>query len=102
MSLSPFPKETYAKNAEIYKVLANPKRLEVLNILKNSELTVDALAKEIRIRKANLSQHLFVLRLHKLVRVRSRGRNRFYSIANPRLVESCRILNELRDSRDIA
>ncbi len=31
---SSFPKITYERNATIYKLLANPKRLEILNLLK--------------------------------------------------------------------
>jgi hypothetical protein len=30
---SPLPKDAYLKNAGVYKVLANSKRLEILNIL---------------------------------------------------------------------
>ena len=95
MKLSPFPKETYERNAGIYKVLANPKRLEILNILKKREMPVEALAEEIKVRKANLSQHLSILRLNKLVKIRRDGRQIYYSITDPRIVEPCRILHEL-------
>lgn len=47
---SPFPKATYERNAETYKILANPKRLEILNILKKyGELTVEQLIKTIKL-----------------------------------------------------
>ncbi|HET7098639.1 MAG TPA: metalloregulator ArsR/SmtB family transcription factor [Patescibacteria group bacterium] len=95
MGLSPFTKKTYEKNAEIYKILANPKRLEILNILKNHELSVEELAKEVKIRMANLSQHLSVLRLVKLVKIRRDGQKIFYSIVDPRIVEPCKILHDL-------
>ena len=95
MKLSPFPKKTYERNAGIYKVLANPIRLEILNILKNRELTVEQLRRAINIRKANLAQHLAVLRPHHLVKMRRNGRNVFYTIAEPRIVEPCRILHEM-------
>ncbi len=101
MSLSPFPKATYERNAEIYKVLANPKRLEILNILKTNEISVDELAKEIKIRKANLSQHLALLRHVKLVKIRRDGKNVFYSIVDPRIVEPCKILHDLAKAKKI-
>ena len=40
---SPLPKEAYQKNALIYKVLSNAKRLEILNILKKKETAVEEL-----------------------------------------------------------
>lgn len=92
---SPFPKSTYKRNATIYRIMANPKRLEILNLLKNHELTVSELVEIIGSRKANISQHLSILRRQKLVKVRRSGKNSFYSIVNPRIVEPCKILNDL-------
>ena len=68
----------YERNAEIYKVLANPKRLEILNILKKRELAVEKLIKTMKIRKANLSQHLAILRQHRLVKTRRSGQRILY------------------------
>ncbi len=101
MGLSPFTKKTYQKNASIYKILANPKRLEILNILKNHELSVEELASEIKIRMSNLSQHLAVLRLVKLVKIRRDGQKIYYSIVDPRIVEPCKILHDLALSHKI-
>lgn len=92
---SPFPRSVYIRNAEIYKLMANPKRLEILNILKWQELSVEALTKMLKLRKANVSQHLALLRHARAVTVRRSGLNAYYSIADPRLVEPCRILREL-------
>ncbi len=92
---SPFPKSVYAKNAEIYKILANPKRLEILNILKVREQSVERLIKMLGIPKANLSQHLTLLRHARLVTARRNGLNAYYKISNPKIVEPCRILHDL-------
>ncbi|MBI2108909.1 MAG: winged helix-turn-helix transcriptional regulator [Parcubacteria group bacterium] len=92
-NLSPFPQETYHRNAIIYKILANHKRLEILNILKKRELTVDTLGRALNIRKANLSQHLAILRAHHLVKIRREGRNIFYTVRDPRIIEPCKILH---------
>ncbi len=93
---SPLPQEAYNKNANIYKILANPKRLEVLNILKKGEAGVDELLKITKISKANLSQHLALLRHNGLVKTRRDGLNIFYKIVDPRIVEPCKILHQLR------
>jgi ArsR family transcriptional regulator len=94
--LSPLPQEAYSKNANIYKILANAKRLEVLNILKRGEAGVEELLKITGLTKANLSQHLALLRHNGLVQARREGLNVFYTIVDPRIVEPCKILHQLR------
>ncbi len=94
---SPLPKEAYQKNASIYKILANPKRLEILNLLKGGELGVEQILKVTKLSKANLSQHLALMRHNGLVRTRRDGLNIFYTIVDPRIVEPCKILHQLRD-----
>ena len=96
---SPLPKEAYQKNAYIYKVLANPKRLEVLNILKKQETSVEDLLGITKLPKANLSQHLALLRHNGLVVPRRAGLNVYYRIVDPRIVDPCKILHDLRHSR---
>jgi len=61
---SPLPKEAYDNNANIYKILANSKRLEVLNLLKVKEMAVEEILKITKFSKANLSQHLALLTLN--------------------------------------
>lgn len=91
-----FTTETFERNSKIYKLMANAKRLHILNLLKeNGELTVTQLVDEMGIRKANVSQHLAILRYLKLVTVKRVGKNGFYKITDPKIVESCRIMNEL-------
>lgn len=91
----PLPRVAYEKNAEIYKILANSKRLEILNLLREQEMSVEELIKILGITKANVSQHLALLRHAKLVTVRRDGLNGFYNIIDPRIVEPCRILHQL-------
>ncbi len=93
---SPLPREAYDKNANIYKILANSKRLEILNLLKGGELGVEQLLKVTKFSKANLSQHLALLRYNGLVHTRRDGLNIFYKIVDPRIVEPCKILHNLR------
>lgn len=90
-----FTKETFERNAKIYKLMANAKRLEILNNLKEQEMTVTELVNTMGIRKANVSQHLAILRYLKLVKVRRVGKNAFYSIMDPKIVAPCKIMNDL-------
>lgn len=95
-SKSPLPKEAYQKNAIIYKILSNSKRLEILNILKKRETSVEEILKITALPKANLSQHMALMRHSGLVIARRHGLNIFYRIVDPRIVEPCKILHELR------
>jgi len=99
MKKSPLPKEAYLRNADIYRILANSKRLEVLNILKRGECSVEELIAITKLPKANISQHLALLRHNGLVQTRREGLNVIYKIVDPRIVEPCKILHELRHRR---
>ncbi len=94
----PLPRTAYRQNAETYKVLANSKRLEILNLLREQEMSVEELIKTLGISKANMSQHLALLRHAELVTVRRNGLNAYYNIIDPRIVEPCRILHALHSS----
>jgi ArsR family transcriptional regulator, virulence genes transcriptional regulator len=89
------PKSAFRKNAAIYKIMANPKRLEILNILARGERAVSELIKAVGARKANISQHLAVLRSLGLIKSRRSGQNIYYKIVDPRIVEPCRIFHKL-------
>jgi len=99
---SPLPREAYRKNAVIYKILANPKRLEILNLLKKGEMGVETLLRVMKVSKANLSQHLAVMRRHGLITPRRAGLNIFYKIVDPRIVDPCKILHDLRRRKIIS
>lgn len=82
--------------------MANPTRLHILNFIRNREATVGELTQELRLRKANVSQHLAVLRHLRLVKSRRDGVNIYYRIADPKIVEPCRILRDLWASNKIS
>ncbi|HEY4716606.1 MAG TPA: metalloregulator ArsR/SmtB family transcription factor [bacterium] len=82
-------------HAEICKTLANAKRLEILDALRGSEITVNGLVKKVGIRKANISQHLAVLRIQGVVIARRAGRNIYYKISNPKIIRACNLMREV-------
>ncbi len=89
-------KNDYTKCAELFKVMSNPKRLEIMNIIKNKEVTVNEITKELGTRKSNTSQHLAYLRYVGLVTARRNGKNIFYKLVDPKIVEVCKILNNVK------
>ena len=81
--------------ADICQTLANPKRLQILNILKAGELSVGEMVEALAIPKANLSQHLAVMRHKRILETRREGTTIFYSIALPRIIEACGIMRDV-------
>ncbi len=81
-------KKLYEMHAEICKTLTSPKRLEIINLLREGEKTVNELAQLAGVSQANLSQHLAVLRQRKIVVARREGINIYYSIANPKILQA--------------
>lgn len=96
MAKSPYPKSVYIHNSKLYKILASPIRLEILNTIVNEECTVNELSKIIGIRVPNVSQHLAILRAHNMVIERRSGQNVYYKISNPKIVEPCKIFKDLK------
>jgi len=82
-------------HAEICKTLANPKRLEIIYALKEGELSAGELVKRLNIPKANVSQHLAILRQRRVVVSRRDGVNIYYNIANPKIVQACALMREM-------
>ncbi len=89
-------RKIYELQAELCKTLSNPKRLEILDILKHEgEITVNALAEQLEIPKANTSQHLAVLRQAGVVYTRRDGINVYYSLRSERISEACSVTRQI-------
>jgi DNA-binding transcriptional ArsR family regulator len=71
--------------AEICGALAHPVRLEILVLLSEKERTSGRLIEILKIPKANLSQHLSVLREAGLIKSRWEGLFQYFSLAIPQI-----------------
>jgi len=81
--------------ADICQTLANPKRLQILSLLKEGELSVGKMVKAMGIAKANLSQHLSVMRQKGILITRREGTVIYYRLARPKITEACGIMREV-------
>jgi ArsR family transcriptional regulator len=89
-------KKLYEMQAELCKTLSNPKRLEILDILKErKEISVNSLAEILEIPKANTSQHLAVLRQAGVVNTRKDGINVYYSLRSAKISEACSLTRQI-------
>ena len=85
----------YELHADICQILANPKRLKIINTLRDKELSVNELAKRVGVTKANLSQHLSILRQRRIVLTRREGVTIHYRIANPKVLKAFDIMSQV-------
>ena len=85
----------FQMHAEVCKSMANPTRLKIMNLLREGEKSVEELRKRLKLPKANLSQHLGILRQRRIVSTRRAGLNIYYKVANPKMIKACDILREV-------
>src|SRR5206468_10415866 len=89
----------YGQFARIGKAISSPHRLEILELLAQSERTVDSLATEIGLSLANTSQHLQALRQASLVDSRKNGLFVYYRLAGPDVFELSRTIRRAAERR---
>ena len=87
--------QLYELHASICQTLANPKRLEVIDRLRDGEHSVTELAEAMKISQANLSQHLAVMRQKGIVATRREGLNVFYRLSNPKIIKACDLMRQV-------
>ncbi|WP_404423728.1 ArsR/SmtB family transcription factor [Nibricoccus sp. IMCC34717] len=75
-------RQVFDEFARIGQALASGARIELLDLLFQSERTVEQLAAESGMTVTNVSQHLQVLRRSRMVEVRREGLYAFYRLAN--------------------
>ncbi|MBI2807931.1 MAG: winged helix-turn-helix transcriptional regulator [Planctomycetes bacterium] len=71
--------------AEFLGVLSHPHRIRIIEELRDGERDVNSLQKALAISHSGVSQHLMLLRAHRLVSERRQGRQVFYQLRQPDL-----------------
>jgi ArsR family transcriptional regulator len=82
----------YELHADLCKIFSNAKRLEIINSLNDKEMSASELIEKIGLSKANLSQHMSVLKSKGVILTRRMGVNIFYRIANPKIIQACHLI----------
>jgi ArsR family transcriptional regulator len=95
-------KSIFEMQAEICKTLTNPKRIEILSVLKTDERTVTELVNALGASKANVSQHLAVMRHKGILTTRREGVNIYYRVANPKVIDACSLMKEVLFEQHLA
>ncbi len=81
-------------HARVCKAIADPKRLLIINELRDGELSVGDLSEALGISQSNASQHLAVLRDRGLVTTRRVGTTVYYRLRSQKIVQAVDLLRE--------
>jgi len=72
---------------EVFKILANQKRLEIIQLLSNTSLSVNEMVDMLGLPQANLSQHLSLMRRAGLVKITRVGTKVYYELTDQSIAE---------------
>ena len=88
--------------ADVCKIFANDKRLEIINLLKDKEMSNGDIMRETGLSKVNISQHMNILKSKGVIVSRREGQLLFYSIANPKIIQACNLMREVLVEQHLA
>lgn len=95
MNKREFKDKVYSELARITKSMANPHRLEIIELLAQGEFSVEQIAGQTSLSIANASQHLQVLKVAQLVEINRQGNFIYYRLSNNNVFKAWKALREL-------
>jgi ArsR family transcriptional regulator len=87
--------ETYEIQAELGRAIGHPLRMEIMDLLRDGQLSVSEIASATSHPATAISQNLAVLRNAGIVVGRRDRNNILYHIANPKITSVCDLLREV-------
>lgn len=87
--------QIYTYHAEMCQVFSHPKRLQVIDLLREREMSVNELALKLELTSGNLSQHLSLMKTRHILLARKEGNQVYYRIANPKLIKCFEMMQEM-------
>jgi len=95
MNKREFKDKVYSELARITRSMANPHRLEIIELLAQGEFSVEQIADQTSLSIANASQHLQVLKVAQLVEINRQGNFIYYRLSNSNVFKAWKALREL-------
>jgi DNA-binding transcriptional ArsR family regulator len=89
------PAELQRLKADLFRALAHPVRIRILELLSNGQRTVQELQDALNADQPAVSQHLAALRARGLVISRKAGTLAYYTIRVPAVAELLRVAREI-------
>jgi rhodanese-related sulfurtransferase len=94
-----FKDRLFGQFARIGKALSSPRRLEIVDLLAQSERTVEEIAEETSMSVASASQHLQALKAARMVEARREGLYMHYRLADEDVFRTWQAVRALAESR---
>jgi DNA-binding transcriptional ArsR family regulator len=88
-------KTIYLLHANICKALANPLRIEIIELIGEREVSFNDLQTETGALKSNLSQHLSLMVSSGLLVQRRDGLKAYYRLSSEKIAIACRMMREI-------
>ncbi len=85
----------FRMQAEICKTMSDPKRLRIINELREGELSVREICSRLNLGQSNVSQHLSILRRRGLVTTRREGTSVYYRLSSERISQACDLVKSV-------
>ena len=82
-------------HAEMCKVFSHPARLQILNTLREQEMSVSELARRLGLPVGNLSQHLNMMKQRRVLMSRKEANSVCYRLANPKVLKAFDLIREI-------
>lgn len=73
--------------ADTFKLIAHPDRIRLIEQMRKVECDVNTLAEHLELTSARVSQHLALLRAHRIVEERRDGRRHLYHLTQPEIAQ---------------
>ena len=87
--------KVYKMHAEVCKIFSSPIRLEILNLLRNKEMSVTEIIEKTKLSQVNISQHLSIMKSKGIVTSDREGKNIYYRLTNPKIIKAFDIIREV-------
>ena len=91
--------ELYKIHAEMCKVFSNSIRLEILNLLRDKQLSVTELIEKTKLSQVNISQHLSIMKSKGIVISDRKGKNIYYKLTTPKIIKAFDIIRDVLAER---
>ncbi len=82
-------------HASVCKGLADPKRLLIIDTLRDGPMSVSEICEALDLSQSNVSRHLAILREKGLVASRREGQFVYYSVTSMKLIEAMDLLRDV-------
>lgn len=86
-------------HADVCKALAHPIRIEVIDVLKDKEMTFGEIILKTGVAKSNASQHLTVMVQKGILSYRKQGLYVYYKLSSTKVYEAFYIMREVLKER---